>query len=233
MDRDTWSRIPDAEEGNQQGCQPAVLWSKKPVVLQVDASQVGLGATLLQDSKVIAYASKSLTPAETRYTNIEHEILTVVFECLKFHHYLYGRSFVCNCDHQPLENIHLKHLSDAPPRLQSLLSKLHPYNITIRYLPRHKVADVLSRLSPSGKTVIRGLDVTVHEMTNQPYVHNKIAQIQKATRENQVLQLPNATHHESLATVLQKSTCCTSSLLATEGCTKHASTCYIKVILEM
>ena len=36
---------------------------KKPVVLQVDASQVGLGAALLQDSKVIAYASKSLTPA--------------------------------------------------------------------------------------------------------------------------------------------------------------------------
>ena len=38
---------------------------KKPVVLQV-----GLGAALLQDSKVIAYASKSLTPAETRYANI-------------------------------------------------------------------------------------------------------------------------------------------------------------------
>ena len=77
--------------------------TKKPVVLQVDASQVGLGAALLQDSKVIAYASKSLTPAETRYANIEHEMLAVVFGCLKFHHYLYGRSFVCNSDHQPLE----------------------------------------------------------------------------------------------------------------------------------
>ena len=43
--------------------------------------------------------------------------------------------------------------------------------------------------APSGKTVIRGLDVTIHEMTNQPYVHNQIAQIQKATREDQVLQL--------------------------------------------
>ena len=113
---------------------------KKPVVLQVDASQVGLGAPLLQDSKVIAYASKGLTPAETRYANIEHDILAVVFRCLKFHHYLYGRSFVCNSDHQPLENIHLKHLSDAPPRLQRLLLKLQPYDITIKYLPGHKVA---------------------------------------------------------------------------------------------
>ena len=164
---------------------------KKPVVLQVDASQVGLGAALLQDSKVIAYASKSLTPAETRYANIEREMLAVVFGCLKFHHYLYGRSFVCNSDHQPLEKIHLKHLSDAPPRLQRLLLKLQPYDITIKYLPGHKVAvaDALSRVSPSGKTVIRGLDVTIHEMTNQPYVHNRIAQIQKATREDQVLQL--------------------------------------------
>ena len=164
---------------------------KKPVVLQVDASQVGLGAALLQDSKVIAYASKSLTPAETRYANIEREMLAVVFGCLKFHHYLYGRSFVCNSDHQPLEKIHLKHLSDAPPRLQRLLLKLQPYDITIKYLPGHKVvvADALSRVSPSGRTVIRGLDVTIHEMTNQPYVHNRIAQIQKATREDQVLQL--------------------------------------------
>ena len=146
---------------------------------------------MLQDSKVTAYISKSLTPAETRYANIEHEILAVVFGCLKFHHYLYGRSFVCNSDHRPLENTHLKHLSDAPPRLQRLLLKLQPYDITIKYLPGNKVAvaDVLSRLSPSGKTVIRGLDVTIHDMTKQPYVHNWIAQIQKATREDQVLEL--------------------------------------------
>ena len=116
----------------------------------------------------------------------------VVFGCLKFHHFLYDRSFVCNSDHQPLENIHLKHLSDAPPRLQRLLLKLQPYDIMIKYLPVHKVCSyrcALSRVSPSRKTVIRGLDVTIHEMTNQPYVHNWIAQIQKATREDQVLQL--------------------------------------------
>ena len=157
---------------------------KKPVVLQVDASQVGLGAALLQDSKVIAYASKSLTSVETRYANIEHEMLAVVFGCLMFHHYLYDISFICISDHKPLENIHLKHLSDAPPRLQRLLLKLQPYDITIKYLPGHKVADALRRVSRSGKTVIKGLDVTIHEMTNQPYVHNWIAQIQKATRED-------------------------------------------------
>ena len=101
-----------SKDGNLQYFDP-----KKPVVLQVDASQVGLGAALLQDSKVIAYASKGLTPAETRYANIECEMLVVVSGCLKIHHCIYGRSFVCNSDHQPLENIHLKHLTDAQSRL--------------------------------------------------------------------------------------------------------------------
>ena len=109
---------------------------KKPVVLQVYASWAGLGAALLQDSKVIAYASKSLIPAETRYANIEHEMLAVVFGCLNFHHYLYGRSFVCNSDHQPLENIHLKHLSDAPTKVAKAAIKAadiwHYYQVSSR-----------------------------------------------------------------------------------------------------
>ena len=42
---------------------------RKPVTVQADASQRGLGACLLQDGQPIAYASKSLTDTETRYTN--------------------------------------------------------------------------------------------------------------------------------------------------------------------
>ena len=44
-----------------------------PVTIQVNASQVGLGAALLQDNKPIAFASKALTDAECRYANIERE----------------------------------------------------------------------------------------------------------------------------------------------------------------
>ena len=74
----------------------------------MDASQVSLGAVFPKDGKPVAYASKALTPAEIRYANIEREMLVVVFGCLKYHHYLYGRRFVCGSDHQPLEKIHLK-----------------------------------------------------------------------------------------------------------------------------
>ena len=44
-----------------------------PVTIQVDASQVGLGAALLQDNKPIAFASKALTDAECKYANIERD----------------------------------------------------------------------------------------------------------------------------------------------------------------
>ena len=67
----------------------------KEFVLWVDASQVGLGAVLLQNGKSVAYASKALTPAGMRHANIEREMLAVVFGCLKYHHYLYGRRFIC------------------------------------------------------------------------------------------------------------------------------------------
>ena len=105
--------------------------------------KVGLGGVLLQEdsqgrTRPVAYASKALTPCETRYANIEREMLAVAWGCIKFHHYLYGRKFICQTDHKPLEDIHLKHLSDAPPRLQRLLLKLQPYDITIKYIPGQK-----------------------------------------------------------------------------------------------
>ena len=75
------------------------------VTIQVDASQVGLDAALLQDNKPIAFASKTLTDAECRYANIEREILAVVFGAERFHTYIYGWSFMIESDHKLLESI--------------------------------------------------------------------------------------------------------------------------------
>ena len=85
-------------------------------------------------------------------------MLAVVFGCIKYHHYLYGRKFVCQSDHKPLADIQLKYLSDAPPRLQRLLLKLQPYDITIQYVPGPKVpiADALSKLAQVAKLKSKG-----------------------------------------------------------------------------
>ena len=103
-----------------------------PVIVQADASLRGLGACLIQKhnrgDQPIAFASKSLTDVETRYTNIERELLAIVFACQHFSTYLLGRS-----DHKPLEMIAMKNLVNAPPRLQRILLELQRYNVTIKY----------------------------------------------------------------------------------------------------
>ena len=51
--------------------------------IQADVSQHGLGVCLLQKGKPIAYASRSLSPAESNYAQIKKELLAIVFTCQK------------------------------------------------------------------------------------------------------------------------------------------------------
>ena len=122
-----------------------------PVTVQADALPRGLGACLIQkhngEDQPIAFASKSLTDVETRYANIERELLAIVFACQCFSTYLLRRSFVAESDHKPLEMIAMKNLSNAPPLLQTMLLELQRYDVTIRYRPgkEMQLADALSR----------------------------------------------------------------------------------------
>lgn len=116
--------------------------------LEVDASQKGLGVALTQDGKPVAFASKTLNECQSRYSNIEREMLAIVHGIQRYHTYLYGKPFVVVTDHKPLVTICHKPLHAAPPRLQRMLMKIQGYNFTIMYRPGQQMimADVLSRL---------------------------------------------------------------------------------------
>ena len=105
----------------------------KKLVLQCDASQKGLGVALTQDGHPLAYASRALTDTETRYAQIEKELLAIVYGCEKFHQYTFGNDVDVHSDHRPLESIMLKKLSDCPRRLQNMLMRLQHYNVTVTY----------------------------------------------------------------------------------------------------
>jgi hypothetical protein len=117
------------------------------LTIQCDSSQSGLGAVLMQNGRPIAYASRSLTDAETRYAQIEKELLAIVFALDKFHQYTFGRHTNIESDHKPLEAILSKSLSAAPRRLQGMMLRIQGYDITVTYKKGKEMylADTLSR----------------------------------------------------------------------------------------
>ena len=74
-----------------------------PISIETDASQSGLSAVLLQEGRSISFMSKALTDAQSRYSNIEREILGVVTGVKHFHQYLFGRQFTLYTDHKPMK----------------------------------------------------------------------------------------------------------------------------------
>ena len=95
---------------------PVLAYYKPTEVLEIqrDSSQSGLGAALMQNGHPIAYASRALTETESRYAQIEKEMLAIVFSVEKFNDFTFDRRTVFHTDHKPLESIFMKLLHRAP-----------------------------------------------------------------------------------------------------------------------
>ncbi|KAL9987078.1 hypothetical protein ACROYT_G001320 [Oculina patagonica] len=119
----------------------------KELVIQCDASSLGIGAALMQEGRPLAYASRALTDPETRYATIEKEMLAIVFALEKWHHFVFGRRVIIRSDHKPFEAITKKPLDRAPKRLQGMLLRSLAYDIEVQYSPGHTqhLADMTSR----------------------------------------------------------------------------------------
>ena len=136
-----------------------MLLSKDPVLrlpnierdfcLRTDASMIGLGAVLLQYWDGIPfpvhYISRKLLAPEMKYATIERECLAVIWAIEKFKFYLYGKQFIIETDHMPLQ--YLKNLKDKNDRLVRWALALQPYNYRVVYIKGsdNHGADFLSR----------------------------------------------------------------------------------------
>ena len=147
----------------------------KPIVLHCDASSSGLGASLghkMNDGSIrpIAFASRTLLPAEKNYSQIDKEALAVIFGIKRFHQYIWGRRFDIFTDHKPLlsllgENKGIEQM--CSPRMQRWALILSAYTYNIQYLPgvQNSTADALSRLPlKSDATTIEEPPELVHMM---------------------------------------------------------------------
>jgi transposase InsO family protein len=128
---------------------------KQRLILQTDASPVGLGAVLLQPTEEgnlvpVSYASRVLQQAEQNYSQLDREALAVIFGVTKFRQYLLGRHFTLMTDHKPLVSLFDPHkqvpqLTSARVKRWALL--LAAYDYHIQHIPGKDncTADFLSR----------------------------------------------------------------------------------------
>ncbi|CAC5410926.1 unnamed protein product [Mytilus coruscus] len=162
---------------------------KLQLTVQSDASQTGLGAAVMQEDRPVAYASRALNDTETRYAQIEKELLSVIFGLEKFHSYTYDRTVNVISDHKPLESIMKKPLHAAQKRLQRMLLRLQKYDIILQYRPGKEMylADTLSRayLKETSDTSITTDEIeSINLVDELPISEERISELQEHTKND-------------------------------------------------
>ena len=171
---------------------------RKPIRISSDASRNGLSAVLLQLHqeiwKPVAYASRAMIEAETRYTQLEKELLSITFACERFHQFIDGAEVVAETDHKPLVSIFKKSLVDCPLRVQKLLLRIQRYDLKVIYTPGKLLvaADTLSRATdpkhPKGidSSTAEEIDLYVDMvMTSIPISEKRMIQIKEETQKDE------------------------------------------------
>ncbi|GKB88874.1 putative reverse transcriptase domain-containing protein [Tanacetum coccineum] len=130
-------------------------------VVYCDASHMGLGVVLMQNKKVIAYASRQLKIHEKNYTTHDLELGVVVFALKMWRHYLYGTRCTVFTYHKSLQ--HILDKKELNMRPQHWLELLSDYDCDIRYHSgkSNVVADALSRKERSRPLRVRALVMTM------------------------------------------------------------------------
>lgn len=124
---------------------------EEPFTLTTDGSEFAIGSVLSQKGHPIAYYSRTLKPAERKYSTIERELLAIVDSCKHFKAYLWGRHFHIETDHRPLQWLFT--LKDPSSRLYRWKIKLKEFDFDIKYVKgkTNYVADALSRIEINAK----------------------------------------------------------------------------------
>ena len=163
-----------------------------PFEIYTDASKTQLGAVICQDNRPIAFYSRKLNPAQTRYTTTERELLAIVETLKEFRNILLGHKVIVYTDHK---NLTYKNFNtDRVMRWRLILEEFGP---DLNYLKGEKniVADALSRLELKEESLSKdiamlyGLDETNIEYP-LTFANIRIAQQADQTLRNEAASNP-------------------------------------------
>jgi hypothetical protein len=137
ISRDTMLRFPDFT---------------KPFEIHTDASHYQLGAVISQEGRPIAFFSRTLSDAQTRYTTTERELLAIVETLKEYRNILLGHQIIVHTDHK---NLTFKEFNTDRVLRWRLIAE--EYGPEIRYIKGEKnvVADALSRLDTISSSSVK------------------------------------------------------------------------------
>jgi RNA recognition motif-containing protein len=115
----------------------------QPFNIHTDASHTQLGAVISQNNKPIAFYSRKLNPAQTRYTTTERELLSIVETLKEFKNILLGHRIKIYTDHKNLTYVNFK--TERVMRWRLIIEEYSPELIYVKG-ETNIVADALSRL---------------------------------------------------------------------------------------
>jgi hypothetical protein len=134
---------------------------EKPFDVYCDASGSGLDCVLMQEGRVIAYASRRLHRHEEHYPTHDLELAAVVHALKIWRHYLLGNVYHIYTNHKSLKYIFTQ--SELNMRQRRWLELIKDYELEIHYHPgkANVVADVLSRKASCHCLMIETFDITL------------------------------------------------------------------------
>lgn len=159
-------------------------------ILTTDASNEALGAVLSQgdipNDRPVAFASRTLNPAESRYSTIEKELLAVVWATKHFSQYLTGVKFTIVTDHKPL--VWIFSVKDPTSRLLTFRLKLEEFDYKIIHKAGkyNVVADALSRT-----TITNTITEKINVITRSQEKQKTVSADRNINLENTTDNIPN------------------------------------------
>lgn len=144
--------------------------TNKNTRIAADTSLAGIGAVLEQQGdeghwKPVQFASRSLSEAEKRYSNIEREALGITWACERMREFLIGTTFTIQTDHKPLLTLFgKKPMNELTPRIQRFRMKMANFSYKMQHVAgkRFFTPDTLSRAPIAGMT--ENMDILSEEM---------------------------------------------------------------------
>ncbi|KAJ8748557.1 hypothetical protein K2173_003458 [Erythroxylum novogranatense] len=171
--------------------------SSKEYVMYTDASGIGLGCVLMQEGKVVAYASRQLKTHEQNYPTHDLELAAVVFALKIWRHYLYGER--CRIFTDPKSLKYLLTQKELNLRQRRWLELFKDYDCIVDYHPgkANVVADALSRKTISVLSLkhnewkLRSDGALMAQLKARPTLRQEICDAQRA--DDKLQQLSSAT----------------------------------------